>query len=56
MEISPEGIYKLTLMYSLVVKHNLLGLQKMGDGLLVYNVVFFVSHLKSSMDFLPLHF
>ena len=51
MEISPEVIYKLALMYSAVV----LGLQKMEDGLLVYNV-FFVIHLKSSMGFLPLRF
>ena len=55
MEISPEVIYKLALMYSTVVRHNVLGLQKMEDGLLVYNV-FFVTHLKSSMGLLTLHF
>ena len=51
MEISLEVIYKLALMYSAVVRHNVLGPQKMEDGLLVYNVVFFVTHLKSSMDY-----
>ena len=48
-EIAPEVIYKLALMYSAAVRHNILGLQKMEDGLLVYNVVFFVTHLKSSV-------
>ncbi len=33
MEISPELIHKL----ALVVRHNVLGLQKMEDNLLVYN-------------------
>ena len=56
MKISPEVIYKLALMYSTVVRHNVLDLQKMEDGLLVYNVVFFVTHLKSSMGHLPLRF
>ena len=44
MEISPEVINKLALMYSAVVRHNVLGLQEMEDGLLVY--VFFVTSLK----------
>ena len=56
MEISSEVIYKLALMYSAVGRHNVLGLQKMEDGLLVYNAVFFVTHLKSSMGLLPLRF
>ena len=56
IEISPEVIYKIALMYNAVVRHNVLGLQKMEDGLLVYNVVFFVTHLKSSMGLLPLRF
>ena len=55
MEISPEVIYKVALMYSAVVRHNVLGLQKKEDSLLVYNVVFFVTHLKSIMG-LPLRF
>ena len=56
IEISPEVINKLALMYSAVVRHNILSLQKMEDGLLIYNVVFFVTHLKSSMGLLPLRF
>ena len=55
MEISPEVIYELALMYKAVERHNVLGLQKKEDGLLVYNV-FFVTHLKSSMGLHPLYF
>ena len=55
MEISSEVIYKLALVSSAVVRHNVLGRQKMEDGLLVYNI-FFATHLKSSMGLLPLRF
>ena len=46
MEISPEVIYKLALMYSTVVRYNVLGLQKMEDGLLVFNVIFFCNSFR----------
>ena len=56
MEISPEVIYMLDVMYSAVIRHTELIPQKMSDDPSVYNIVFFAILVKLNLGVLPLRF